>query len=473
MNLTGWEMFGLDAMQQAALQAIINYIEAQWAQGNPNFPEIPHWMFQPFSKYEAEDILASLKHSWTFGTPPKGDLMFRGWQDGPATALATSLPQGILGSGGGPLLTVTNPSGLSRWVAARNSRAAVITCLGDSITWGVGSDGNSGETFPYNLAQQAVYRTNSWPAHLRTKLSGAFGFTPAQNFIGFQPGWGFPFTISGASASATTGPFGQFATSSRGGYAVPNGASITLDAATMGSWTTIDVYYWGTGSGVSSPCAPSVTIDSVPQTIPLGVQAGVLNVMTFTVSSGQHAVVLTGTQPTLTSYIWAVNVRNGDSGIVVNRLAAPGATANDLAGASAAAIRDRVLRSSIMPGITDVLILSLGTNDQAAQVPIVDYKADLQEVIDMQVAGGGCVLLLGEPAAAAPVGVLTETDYRDAMQDLAELNQHVAYCDIRQAFGTHAEGFARGFYASESTVHPSNAGAEYMALAVAQVLQTG
>lgn len=106
MNLKGWEMFGLDAMQQAALQAIINYIETAWTQGNPNFPDIPHWMFQPFDKYQSEDILATLKTVWTSGRAPAGDTLFRGWQDGPATALSSSLHRGLTGVGGSGQRTI-------------------------------------------------------------------------------------------------------------------------------------------------------------------------------------------------------------------------------------------------------------------------------------------------------------------------------------------------------------------------------
>lgn len=394
----------------------------------------------------------------------------RGWNDGASLALSRAVglytEAGVLGRS----LILTNDAGLSRWVTARNSGNAVITCVGDSITWGVGSDGNSGETFPIDTAQQALYRANSWPAQLRAKLAANYGFTAAENFIGLQPGWGFPFTPSGVTASGTTGPFGQFASSGRGGYAMPNGTSITLDAASMGSWTTIDVYYWGTDSGISSACAPSVSIDGVAQTIPTGVRAGSLNVMTFTVASGTHAVVLSCTQPTLTSYVWGVNVRNG-SGITVNRIASPGAAAKDLAGTSVAPARTRVLQSTVMPGTSNLLILSLGTNDQSQQIALADYTAKLQEVIDLQVNGGGCVLLLGEPPAAGPTGTLTESDYRNAMKSLAV--GHVAYCDVRDLFGTHAQGYALGYYPTASTVHPSSKGAGVIASALASVLARG
>ncbi|AWZ25636.1 hypothetical protein CEJ39_16970 [Rhodococcus pyridinivorans] len=134
------------------------------------------------------------------------------------------------------------------------------------------------------------------------------------------------------------------------------------------------------------------------------------------------------------------------------------------------ASKTRLLQSTIMPGITDLLIVALGTNDQSQQVPLAEYRARLQDMIDTQVGGSGCVLLLGEPPASAPTGTLTEQNYRDTMKALAQDNTHVAFTDMRDLYGPHAEAFGMGLYPTNATVHPSAKGAGVMANAVAELL---
>lgn len=90
MRLKGWQMFGLDALQQAALQKILSYLDAAWAAGATTFPKIPQWMFTAFDKYQAEDLLATLEYSWDTGGEPTGNLLFRGFQGSTAAAIAES-----------------------------------------------------------------------------------------------------------------------------------------------------------------------------------------------------------------------------------------------------------------------------------------------------------------------------------------------------------------------------------------------
>lgn len=93
-HIKGWEMFGFDALQQAALEAIGHYLQERHLAGAVAFPTIPYWMFSAFDKYQAEDIISVLKYSW-INLPAgasfiPGDLLFRGVSDGGAAALANT-----------------------------------------------------------------------------------------------------------------------------------------------------------------------------------------------------------------------------------------------------------------------------------------------------------------------------------------------------------------------------------------------
>ena len=375
------------------------------------------------------------------------------------------------GAGG---LAVTNLAGLSRWADARGNalvRPVTITVLGDSISWGVGSDDTNAVT------DKATFRERAWPVQLRKRLNAAFGAVDGASWFGLASVFDAGATISGASPSTSQGPFG---TLSGGGYAILNGNTITLPAASsgLGKFTEIDVWHWGAASGINTPAAPLVTIDGTARTAPSGQAAGNLLKSTVTgLGDTTHDVVLgisaaDATAPRLVS-TFAVTVRRDSKGFVVNRIAVPGAETKHVGGAFSGFSGTQVTRNldaAIMRGYTDLLIVALGTNDQGSQVPLATYQANLQAIIDAQVAAGGCVLLLGEPPRPVPTGALTEDAYRAVMKTLAQAGTHVAYTDARDLYGDRSTLLSRGLIPVDGTVHPSAKGHGLLANAVTELL---
>lgn len=110
-------MFGLDATQQAALVHIFNYLDNYVQEGGEAFPEIPYDLFSPFSKWETEDLIDSMRYTWETGLAPLGSSMHQGWNDGTAQALTSLIYTVIneISAGGGG---VVMPSGaLGIWYA--------------------------------------------------------------------------------------------------------------------------------------------------------------------------------------------------------------------------------------------------------------------------------------------------------------------------------------------------------------------
>lgn len=379
-------------------------------------------------------------------------------------------------------LRVTNLAGLSRWGEARGQalyRALMLTVLGDSISFGVGSDDtNNGTDF-------ATMRQRGWTTQLRKLLNAYAGAADVDgtNWYGLTSAWDAGTVTLGGTVtqSDSLGPFGSFPPQgSGGGLAVGSGDTVTLAAATsnLGRFTEIDVYYWGDGSGVGLPSVPLVTVDGVAKNAPSGNVGGIVRSVTITgLTDATHDVVISQSAADTTAgrqaYVFAIGVRRDSKGFVVNRIARAGAESKHAAGVAGAMNAQQVQRnvdSAVMRGLSPLLVLALGTNDQGNQASVASYKTNLQSLINAQVAGGGCVLLLGEPPDPTPAAGTSEQAYRDAMRELAIANQHVAYTDARDLYGDPATMFARGLSASDGTVHPSGRGHGILAQAVAQLL---
>lgn len=379
-------------------------------------------------------------------------------------------------------LDVTNLAGLSRWAEARGNaliRPVTITTLGDSISWGIGAnDANGATTAPEN----AIYRQRAWGVQLRKRLNAMFGATDAEGWVGLTPGWDAgTLTLTSANRSTSIGPFGAMG-GDKGGYASGSTTAISMPAAStnLGKFTEIDVWYWGPDSGVATPAVPQVTIDGSARNTPSGVvtTGNLLKATVTGLADTAHDVVIGLSSADQAAggrqiYVFAVTVRRDSKGFVLNRISVPGAETAHLSGASAgftAQQQQRNIDSAVMRGYSDLLIVALGANDQSSQVALATYKANIQRVIDAQVAAGGCVLLLGEPPRPIPTGALTEDMYRLTMRELALSNTHVAYTDIRDVMGDRTTLFARGLIPVSGTIHPTAKGHGVMANAVTDLL---
>lgn len=361
-------------------------------------------------------------------------------------------------------LDVTNLAGLTRWGDARGSalvRPVSITALGDSITWGVGSDDTPTTT------DEDVMRERSWAVQMRRRLNQMWGVPDAHGWMGLRPNFASGAVTSGASPSSTIGPFGAI---SGGGVSITPGGTVTWPITSkLGAFTEIDVWYFGAESGASGAREPLVTIDGVARNAPTTdtVLGNVQKVTVTDLTDTPHEVVVSTNGGTC--YLWGVTVRRANIGFVVNRVARPGATTDDIAGTHTGAARLRNIDAALLD--SNLAIIALGTNDQGSQIAIDRYKSNLQEVIDRQVDRGGCVLLVGEPPRAVPTGEITESEYRAAMRSLAGgANAHVAYVDWGQVFGDATDAFHRGLFPTYNTVHPSAMGHGAIANAMIELL---
>ncbi|WP_144795682.1 SGNH/GDSL hydrolase family protein [Microbacterium paludicola] len=372
-------------------------------------------------------------------------------------------------------LNVTNLAGLRRWevaLADAENSNAVITVMGDSITWGVGSDGNALGDQP---GAWDAFRSFAWPVQLRKMLARRTGIPVAENFIGITSGWDYATIAGTASSSPSIGPFGGYTVGGAGGRSLDgSGSTVTIPATKSGTFTDLDVWIWGTGSGVSNPRKPGVSVDAGLQIAAASTPAADFHRLTVSgLADSTHEIVISGfsTSGSGLSYVSHVVTRYS-RGIVVNRVGRSGATMQDASGGTQAdTARARAIKASVMPGFTNLLIISLGTNDHGAQVPIADYKSRMQEVITEAVNGGACVLLLGEaPAANGSSTTITENAYRNAMRELALANTHVAFTDTRDLFGGRTAAFGEGLFPTSSTVHPSRRGHGLIARSLFELL---
>jgi len=373
---------------------------------------------------------------------------------------AYSTPATLIQGMASTRLTVVNESKLTRWTTAlqdAETAPAIVTVIGDSISWGVGSDGSSGTAGPTAFG---TYRQSAWPVILRKLFARAHGTAVAENWIGTAPGWGYATISAGASPSSSIAPFGQLFGTHSGAILAGNAQTVTIPKALSGRFTCIDIQYWGTDSGVTSPSMPSVTIDGVAESAgSAGPLAGNLNILRITgLADTTHDIVLSAPTTNTTCYVPAVVTHHGN-GVIVNRIAIPGATTYDAVGGTLTGQgKQRNIDSATLKGYSSLVAIMLGTNDNGSQLPIADYKANLQLLIDSAVGGGACVLLVGAPPSwVGETVTITESQYRAAMSELSTANDHVAYVDTRPLFGDRTLSPIE-LFSSAGTVHPSAKG---------------
>lgn len=373
-----------------------------------------------------------------------------------------------------------NPAKLARFAAARareDITPAVITGLMHSIGWGIGSDDiNGGMVDPNGL-----YRENAWPVILRKLFAREHNEVPAQNFLGFYPAYGVA-TLSTSPAptfSTSIGPFDSYSSSgyAYGGYNLytAGAATITIPATQAGRFTTIDVFYWGSDSGVTNPVRPKVTVDTtVLDSGTTTVVSGNLLWTRFTgISDTAHPFIVSHPGGSTNGcYSFAAVVHRG-TGVIVNRIGAPGAVVANVAGAATGAARTRNLDASILAGYTNLLMIELDTNDIIAQTPIATWKTSMQEIIDRSQNSGACVLIVASPTNnGGELLAIPESAYRQAALDLSNSNAYTAFWDGSGVIGDRNQAVTDGLYppASPTTVHPGTQGHKKFAQALYEVL---
>lgn len=126
----------------------------------------------------------------------------------------------------------------------------------------------------------------------------------------------------------------------------------------------------------------------------------------------------------------------------------------------------------------DLWVIPIGHNDWQQQnsaypTTVTVFTTQLQRIIDQLVGTGACVLLVGEPKSnnASPSPETDQdSDYWQALEDLARSNDHVASIQINAQWGDFATAQAAGLNSVAGGVHPLKKGAADMASIIYKAL---
>ena len=375
---------------------------------------------------------------------------------------------------------------LRRWRTAYANAyysPAVISVVGDSITAGTGADGNNA----YSTGGESTYRARGFVAILRQRFASIFG-DPGEGYI--RAGEPRVVIAGGAAYNGSTGPYEQAVRLNGAGQT----ATYSLPACTQ-----IDFYTWDGGTGTGC----TITIDGASTGFSLDSQADGTNTfsagsnnssaLTWTkhtitgLSNATHTMVVTGAASN-TCYMSAVvalkavtSAPDGTSriaGVHVHRHGVAGNTTANLVGLDLTLNGNSAGQTRMMTAIAkcmspNLIIIPLGVNDYSNQnstsptlaqpgTTPTTFAQNLQTFITLALAANtNCsILLVGEPRVytAASPETYTESQYWAQMQALAAANDHVAYIDVKDVYGsTWAAGNALGLFTATS-VHPSQIG---------------
>ncbi|BBX25019.1 SGNH/GDSL hydrolase family protein [Mycolicibacterium alvei] len=370
---------------------------------------------------------------------------------------------------------VRNRKNLARFETALATKAnPVITVLGNSITYGVGADGSGSTTNGY----YEPYRQYAWPVLLRKLLAARAGQLPCENFIGLSGLFGYAENPQNSAGTIqSVGPFGSLTVGGQngGGIGLPStSASIDIPASKAGRFTALDVLCWGTASGTAG-YRPKVLIDNVEVYAGGTIATGNLDVIPITgLSDAAHKITLVGTG--VSGCFVAGVVTRRSSGIIVNRIACPGARASDVSGAAygfTTVQQQRNIDAAVTAGYSDLVVIQFTANEVYQQPSLSDFQTAVNSIITRATTGHGaaCVLLLGDPMVTneETAYAIKGSQYRAVLQSISDSNQYVAYADQNALFGDRTSGEAMGMWPS-GTVHPALEGHRRMADFVRDIL---
>lgn len=314
------------------------------------------------------------------------------------------------------------------------------------------------------------------------------GYSPFANLCVLRdPGEGFQYRYDGswtfaggALSHVSTAPY------SSGGRITGTGQTITVVFAAA---TIVNFWTWDGGTGTGQYAVDGGSAVSFSN------GTGNTSLETWTkhtidgLSSGTSHTVVFSVTSTANLYISSVEGRIGDRGVQVNRIGRPGNTSNNLVGkdsgiAGNASGMSRVTKAWDLIHDADLYIIALGTNDYGRQnsrntlveaqpgTSPAEYRANLQQMVDLFASRGKCTLLVGEPRTPNIVSPMTwdQQLYWDAMRSIAETTDHCAFVDIGEVWGSAFQGLDLGLYPTSATVHPSRADHGSMAQIVHRVL---
>lgn len=369
---------------------------------------------------------------------------------------------GVLDAPAQPLggLHVRNPRNLRRWPIALGDaygavgKQPVLTCVGDSITAGFSSINSTPPLGSLTNADRAVFRKYGWVGTLRSLLAARYG----------DAGEGYIFptgianvpnlvedrvTLSGVfTNSITVAP-------QEAGIALSSGKTLTF--VTTEACTRLDIIGWW-ADGTSAPF--TYTVDGGgSQTGPTKTGTDTMYTHSITgLADTVHTLVISG-PATLRCDIGGVVARKA-TGVLVHRMGRGSASTAIMAGTTISAPsihQNRVLNATFTQTSTDLAIIMARYNDWEADMSKATFKANVQKMADVVVAGGGCVLLIPDPRGN-PTGarVLADSVYLDAMREISDATDHVACTDLDAVWVSYAAALAAGLLVDN--VHPGSKG---------------
>jgi len=374
--------------------------------------------------------------------------------------VGTQAQAGDLGYALGGGVPVYSPLGLRRirrQLEDAQFKVASINAVGDSITFGWGSD-NADPNYPTgNLSAptDAIGDSAGWVGQLRRMLAAQYSGvgTGRAGFIGpKQTG-----AVLSGSGGGTPGE----------GQGIHNYALYLVSGATLTytvpACTNIDIYYWeSSGTG-----AFTVTIDGNANTVAFGSGNEVYKVVSYTgLANTTHTVAITTAAITTQC---GLRYHSG-YGVAVGRFGRAGFSASDSIGLgdfnvlTPAASKANALNSYAM--VANALnIVAFSNNDFSRQASygnsIAEYESTLRAIVAKTTSAGGCTLLLGmtarDPAHPSPAtGPVAQSAYWDVMRKIAQDTDHVAHARMVDVMGDWAVARAAGLLVDGE--HPSRMG---------------
>lgn len=374
---------------------------------------------------------------------------------------------------------VTNPAGLRRWRVALGGSLfapAVIHCIGDSLTYGIGAY----EVPSYNLPDNAGVDPRSYPGQLRTLFARHLGTGEGGMITPWFQGTDSRVVKSNTTNVNSTGlmSLGVSITSTGPGtitYTLPPCTAFDILTYVNNINFVIGSYTYAVDGGAPVAVTPAAEI--------------AYKVLRVTgLADTAHTVVITGTSTNLSQH-FGVRPHYG-KGVVVGRFGQPGWTVNDVIGLSAqsgahntSAIGNPAAQGRLQASLgawgVNLVIIQLGHNDCTAQpvegtTPTL-YRQRLQSYADTAIAAGASVLLMSSglpPAEAAPVGAGfgTFADYHQAARAIALGTDHCAHFDFSELLVSPPNAVALGLHNNSSSVHLTAAGYGLQARALFNIL---
>lgn len=367
-------------------------------------------------------------------------------------------------------------TGLARWRAAlglSDEQIVPVICLGDSITYGTGSDNTL--TTP-----NATAIVKGWCGRLQSR----FGLTPFS--LQANPGEGYVFpndsrvTVAGSPGQNLYGctAFGQ-------GYrliAATESLAITIPAGvtSIGVIQSNQSAAFNAGGSGLADVTGLYNINGGGNTAMTALtNTGVPIVTNIAVTSGQIFQVVG--PATAQTYISGFLLNNETAtGIQIHRIGANGFVSGSLLGGQTSGVLSQTSANQIFaaracyqwaptPGL---IIVSFTVNDQqfslgggiASQNDVILplYQAWNTQFAAQAVADGWSVLFMANLRDQGFTGYATLDQYCAALKAIALSNPNMSFIDVGEVWGTYAESQAAGIQVSGS-VHPNTAGCGDMA----------